>query len=127
MDLRVTSESETFVYATSTLRIGGLDPEDYIFLLFPMATLNTVGFQPMGSLLAGIFCLWLYKQLTSHHPPGFLPTLLGIWAGELLHSRLGQQVPAIRRLALFIVRVVNRIWISSGLLPLPSYCKLYER
>lgn len=127
MDLRVTTESETFVYATSTLRIGGLDPEDYVFMLFPMAALNTAGFQPMGSFAAGIFCLWLYKQLTSHHPPGFLPTLLGIWAGQLLNSRLAQQVPIVYRLAFGIVRVVNRIWISSGLLPLPSYCKLYER
>lgn len=127
MHLRVTTESDTYVYATSTLRIAGLDPEDFIILILPMASLNTAGFQPVLCTFVGMFCLWLYKTLTGDQPPGFLPILFALWAGAGFNSRLVQNVKPLRAAAHFVVKVINKIWISNGLLPLPSYCNLYER
>ncbi|NVL48721.1 hypothetical protein F2S72_01770 [Pseudomonas syringae pv. actinidiae] len=127
MDLRVTTETDTYVYATSTLRIGGLDPEDFIILILPMATLNTAGFQPVICTFVGIFCLWLYKTFTKDQPPGFLPVLFAIWAGASFNSRFVQSVPPLRKLFHWLVKLINNIWISHGLLPLPSYCNFYER
>ncbi|HDS1721812.1 type IV conjugative transfer system protein TraL [Pseudomonas putida] len=127
MDLRVTTETDTYVYATSTMRIGGLDPEDFILFLLPVATLNTAGFQPVVSLFVGIFCLWLYKSLTKDQPPGFLPVLLSVKAGDWYNSRLVQNVPVLRKLVHWLVKIINQVWISHGLLPLPSYCNYYER
>nr|WP_192963351.1 hypothetical protein [Pseudomonas fluorescens]CEK42159.1 hypothetical protein PQBR57_0206 [Pseudomonas fluorescens SBW25] len=127
MDLRVTTESDTFVYATSTLRIAGLDPEDFIILLLPLAVLNTAGFQPLVSTSVGIFCLWLYKNLTKEQPPGFLPLLFSHWAGAGYNLRLVQETPPLRNFFHWLVKKINNVWINNGLLPLPSYCNVYER
>jgi len=53
MHLRVTTESDTYVYATSPLRLAGLDPEDFIILALPVAVLNTVDVKPHQSV-----CWW---------------------------------------------------------------------
>lgn len=127
MNLRVTTETDTFVYATSTLRIGGLDPEDFIILILPMATLNTAGFQPVICTFVGAFCLWLYKNMTKDQPPGFLPVLFAIWAGASLNTRFVQSIPPLRKTFHALVKLINNIWIRHGLLPLPSYCNYYER
>lgn len=127
MDLRVTTETDTYVYATSTMRIGGLDPEDFVFLILPVAVLNTAGFQPVFSTFTGIFCLWLYKSLTKEQPPGFLPILFSTKAGDWYNSRLVQSIPPLRKFFHWLVKVINKVWISHGLLPLPSYCNHYER
>lgn len=54
MELRVTTESDTYVYASSTLKIAGLEPEDFVILVFPIAALNTVGVQPLLCLFVGV-------------------------------------------------------------------------
>lgn len=127
MDLRVTSETDTYVYATSTLRIGGMDPEDFIILILPVAWLNTVGFQPVVSVFVGCFCLWLYKSMTKDQPPGFLPVLFSVAAGTAYSSTFVQSIPPLRKFFHGLVKLINRVWISHGLLPLPSYCNYYER
>ena len=127
MDLRVTTESDTFVYASSTLKIAGLEPEDFVILVFPIAALNTVGVQPLLCLFAGGFCLWLYKQATAEQPPGFLPILFSISLGALYNSRFIQSVKPLRFVMHMLVKGINNLWIACGLLPLPSYCNRYER
>lgn len=127
MNLRVTAESNTYVYASSTLQLAGLEPEDFLILVFPTASLNTAGFQPLLCVFVGIFCLWLYKSVTGEQPPGFLPILVSLGIGKLYRSRLVQNVKPLRQLIHKLVKAINNVWINSGLLPLPSYCNLYER
>jgi len=127
MDLRVTEESDTYVYATSPLRLAGLDPEDYLMLGFPLAVLKTADINPIISLIVAGFCLWLYKKMTAEQPPGFLPVAVGIGAGKLLAKPVVQQVKPLYRALHWMVKKINDIWISSGLLPLPNYCNRYER
>lgn len=127
MHLRVTTESDTYVYATSPLRIAGLDPEDFLILAFPIAVLNTVDVNPIASLMVGFFCLWLFKQVTVDQPSGFLSVAFALFVGNLLNSQVVQQIPPLRNVLHWTVKKINSIWITSGLLPLPSYCNLYER
>jgi hypothetical protein len=127
MHLRVTTESDTYVYATSPLHIAGLDPEDFIILLFPMAVLNTFDVQPLVSTLSGAFCLWLYKSMTADKPKGFLPIMLSLWATSLLNTRFVQNNKPLRSLVQALVKTINTIWIKNGLLPLPGYCNSFER
>ncbi|MFL1449102.1 hypothetical protein ACI77O_11975 [Pseudomonas tritici] len=127
MELRVTTESNTYVYATSTLQIAGLEPEDFVILVFPVAALNTAGFQPLFCIGVGIFCLWLYKNMTGEQPPGFLPILVSLSMGRLYKSLFVQRVLPLRYVMHLLVKGINNVWIKSGLLPLPNYCNLYER
>lgn len=127
MHLRVTTESDTYVYATSAMRIAGLDPEDFVIMLLPIALLNNFEVSPIVSLAVGIFCLWLFKTLTAHQPPGFLPVLVSSAVGQMLNHPIVQRTPFLRAIFTKAVRGLNSIWISAGLLPLPAYCNLYER
>lgn len=127
MQLRVTTESDTYVYATSPLRIAGLDPEDFIVLLLPMAIGSTAELPPMASTAIGAFFLWLYKTLTANQPSGFLQVYISAHIGYLLETKLVKKNSLLRKLVLSGIKVVNKIWVSSGLLPTPSYCNLYER
>lgn len=127
MDLRVTTESDTFAYATSPLNFAGLEPEDLIFLVFPMALGSTMELQPLISTAMGIFCLWLYKEFTANQPSGFLSLWISAHIGYVLDWPLVQKSKIARGLALCLIKLVNKIWISNGMLPTPSYCNLYER
>ena len=127
MHLRVTTESDTYVYATYPLRIAGLDPEDFLILAFPVAVLNTVDLNPILCLLVGFFCLWLFKTMTVDQPSGFLSVAFALAVGELLNNPVVQQIQPLRALLHWTAKKINNIWITSGLLPLPSYCNLYER
>jgi len=102
MHLRVTTESDTYVYATSPLRLAGLDPEDFIILA-------------------------LYKSMTADQPSGFLSIAVSLAVGELLNNPVVQQIKPARALLQWMAVKINHLWITSGLLPLPSYCNLYER
>ncbi|WP_121498319.1 hypothetical protein [Pseudomonas aeruginosa] len=127
MHLRVTTESDTYVYATSPLRLAGLDPEDFIILALPVAVLNTVNVNPVICLLVGCFCLWLYKNMTAGQPSGFLSIAVSLGVGRLLNNPVVQQIKPARAVLQWTAVKINHIWITSGLLPLPSYCNLYER
>lgn len=127
MDLRVTQESDTFVYATSPLRLGGLDPEDYLMFGFPIAVMKTMGLNPILSLIGAGFCLWLYKKMTAEKPPGFLSVAVANGLGRLLTKPAIKKVQPLYRVVHWAVKKINNIWITSGLLPLPNYCHKYER
>lgn len=127
MRLRVTEESETYVYATSTLNFGGLAKEDLVLLMFPMALGSTASLSPLLSFGAGIFSLWLYKKVTSGKPEGFLVLYCSASLGGLCNVPLIKQTPFLLKLSTGLVKAVDQLWITSGLLPSPSYCNLYER
>lgn len=127
MDLRVTEESDTYVYATSPLRVGGLDPEDFLMFALPMAILKTLDWNPLLNLLVAGFCLWLYKKLTADQPSGFLPVAVGLGVARLLGKPAVRNNPPVYKLLHWLIRLYNKVWISSGLLPLPNYCDRYER
>lgn len=127
MDLRVTEESDTYVYATSPLRVGGLDPEDFIMFALPMALMKTAEWNPLLNLAVAGFCLWLYKKLTAEQPSGFLPVAVGLAVARLLAKPAIRKIPPVYKLLHLMIKLYNRVWISSGLLPLPNYCDRYER
>jgi len=127
MELRVTQETDTFVYATSPLRLAGLDPEDYLVAGFPLAVLKTAELNPILSLLIAGFCLWLYKEMSDEQPPGFLSVAVALFFGRLVANPAIQKVEPVYRVVHWTVKKINDIWISSGLLPLPNYSKRYER
>lgn len=127
MRLRVTAESDTFVYATSQLRLGGLSPEDLLFFLLPTAITNTAGLPPLGAMFIGGFCLWLYKKVTKDQPDGFLILLVSAKSGAILRVPFVANNPGLYRFFNVIVKGTNSFWIKSGLLPSPSYCNIYER
>lgn len=69
----------------------------------------------------------LFKQVTVDQPSGFLSVAFALAVGELLNNPVVQQIPPLRGLLHWTVKKINNIWLTSGLLPLPSYCNLYER
>lgn len=127
MDLRVTQETDTFVYATSPLRLAGLDPEDYLVAGFPIAVFKTAELHPVLSLVLAGFCLWLYKKMTVDQPPGHLSVAVSLFFGRLVANPTVQKIEPLYRASHWFVKKINDIWISSGLLPLPNYSKRYER
>lgn len=127
MELRVTQESDTFPYATSPLRLAGLDPEDYLVLGFPIAVMKTMGLNPILSLISAGFLLWLYKKMTAEKPPGFLSVAVAIGLGKAIKNPSIKKIQPLYRLLHWAVKKINNIWVTSGLLPLPSYCHKYER
>jgi integral membrane sensor domain MASE1 len=127
MHLRVTTESDTFAYATSPLNFAGLEPEDLIFLVLPMAVGSTIELQPLLSTLMGVFCLWLYKEITANQPSGFMSLWISSNIGYMLDLPVVQKNKLLRRMTIRLIKLVNYIWISNGMLPTPSYCNLYER
>lgn len=127
MHLRVTTESDTYVYATSPLTIAGLEPEDFLVLALPIAVLKTADFNPFLSVMVGVGSLWLYKFMTADQPAGFLSVAFSLGMGRLLNSSAAQNIKPLRAILLWLVKNINNIWISCGLLPLPSYCNIYER
>lgn len=127
MDLRVTQESDTYVYATSPLTVAGLDPEDFVMFALPMAIMKTMEVNPLINLAIAGFCLWLYKKMTAEQPPGFLPVAVGLKTAGLLRKPVIQQIKPVYKLLHWLIKIYNRIWIASGLLPLPNYCDRYER
>ncbi len=126
MHLRATEEHDTFVYATSPVKFGGLAKEDLVFWMVPMAiTQNLLG----GALLpfsVGCFCLWLYKRLTANKPEGFLILKISVVLGELENSKFASDYPAVRTVARGLNRVGAKVWIEKGLIPSHSYCNVYE-
>lgn len=127
MQLRVTTESDTFVYATSQISLGGLAPEDMLFFLIPTAASNSAGFPPLLAFAFGGFCLWLFKKLTRNQPEGFLVLITGARAAKILQVPLVANNPGLFRFFNTMLKAINQIWIKSGLLPSPHYCNLYER
>lgn len=127
MELRVTHETDTFAYATSPLRLAGLDPEDYLVLGFPIAVMKTMGLNPILSLISAGFLLWLYKKMTAEKPPGFLSVAVASGLGSLLQKPAIKSIQPLYRVVHWAVKKINNIWVTSGLLPLPSYCNKYER
>lgn len=127
MRLRVTTESDTFAYATSPIRFAGLNQEDLLLFMIPMAMASTAGLAPLGSVGCGAFSLWLYKKLTADQPDGFLVLYVASNVGALLHHPVVKKNAALRRIVHGLIKFTNTLWIESGLLPSPSYCNLYER
>ncbi len=95
--------------------------------MFPMAACSTAGFSPLVTLSIAIFCLWLYKKLTANQPEGFLVLKIASGFGMIINLPVVRDVPALRKVAMALIKGVNFVWINSGLLPTPSYCNLYER
>lgn len=127
MDLMVTTESDTYVYATSPISFAGLDPEDFLFGLIPMAMASTLGMQPLISVGVGGFCLWLWLQVTAGQPSGYLSDWIAAMVGYSLNWRICKRSKVARAVAKAAIKMINRFWIKNGLLPTPSYCNLYER
>lgn len=126
MRLRVTEEHETYVYATSPVKFGGLAKEDLLFWMVPMAiTQNIFG----GALLpfsVGCFCLWLYKRLTAHKPEGYLILKVSVVMGNLENSAFASEYPAVKTMAGGLNRLGAKVWFDKGLIPSHSYCNIYE-
>lgn len=127
MDLRVTQESDTYVYATSTLRVAGLDPEDIVIFALPMAIMKTMDVNPLINMVIAGVILWLYKKVTAGQPSGFLPVAIGLGVARLFAKPAVINIPPVYKLLHLMIKLYNRVWISSGLLPLPNYCDRYER
>lgn len=127
MRLRVTTESDTYAYATSPIKFMGLNQEDLLLFMIPMAAASTAGFVPLASVGVGGFSLWLYKKLTADQPDGFLVLYVASNVGLLLHKPFVYKNPVLNSALRGLIRFMNAIWIDSGLLPSPTYCNLYER
>lgn len=115
------------MYATSPLRVAGLDPEDIVIFVLPMAIMKTGEVNPLINMVIAGIILWLYKKVTSNQPPGFLPVAVGLKTANLLTKPIIQKLPPLYKLLHWLIKLYNRIWINSGLLPLPNYCDRYER
>ncbi|KIL03218.1 hypothetical protein EGJ28_16695 [Stutzerimonas xanthomarina] len=126
MRFRVTSESDTFVYATSPLNFGGLDKEDLFFWMVPMAITHNVTGESLLAFCVGGFCLWLYKRLTYGLPQGHLVLRINLLAGNWERSELAQRVPPLKRLLYWLNKRMAYMWLEKGLLPSPTYCNRYE-
>tara|TARA_R110002124_G_scaffold128157_23_gene288781 strand:+ start:10124 stop:10510 length:387 start_codon:yes stop_codon:yes gene_type:complete len=127
MKLRVTEESDTYVYATSTLNFAGLEKEDMIICMFPMAMGSTLSFSPIVSFLSGIISLWLYKKVTKNQPSGFLILRCSLVIGSACNNRYIRKSKIALRFFKATNRAIDKMWIKSGLLPTPTNCNLYER
>lgn len=126
MHLRVTGESDTFVYATSPISFGGLNQEDLLFWMAPMALVNNITGESMYAFLAGCFCLWFYKRLTRKKHAGFLLLKASVSIGKLQKSDLAMRFPALKTLARTLNNVSAKVWMDKGLLPSHTYCNVYE-
>ncbi len=126
MHLRTTAESDTYAYATSPLNFGGVEKEDLLFWMIPMAIANNIMDDPFYAFAVGCFCLWLYKRLTANTPPGHMVLRLSIVMGQLESGDLATMYPAVRKVARALNRFLTNLWLEVGLLPSPTYCNRYE-
>lgn len=126
MHLRVTDERDTFVYATSPISFGGLNKEDLVFWMVPMAATNNITQDSLLSFAVGCIVLWLYKKLTANQPEGHLILRGTVAIGLLEKSELAAQYPAIKTAARAINRLAAKVWLEKGLLPSHGFCNIYE-
>lgn len=126
MRLRTTTDSDTFVYATSPLNFGGVEKEDLLTWMVPMAIANQFMDDPFYAFAVGCFCLWLYKRLTAGTPPGHMVLRLSVGMGRFEHSDFANQFPAAKKVIRFLNKFLNNLWLEVGLLPSPTYCNRYE-
>lgn len=126
MHLRTTTESDTYAYATSPLNFGGVEKEDLLFWMIPMAIANNIMDDPFYAFAVGCFCLWLYKRLTANTPPGHMVLRLSIVMGQLESGDLATMYPAVRKVARALNRFLTNLGLEVGLLPSPTYCNRYE-
>lgn len=126
MRLRTTTDSDTYAYATSPLNFGGVEKEDLLFWMIPMAITNQIMDDPLYSFAMGCFCLWLYKRLTANTPAGHMVLRLSVWMGHLENGEFAEQYPVVQKAARGLNKFLTKLWLEVGLLPSPTYCNRYE-
>lgn len=126
MRLRTTAESDTMAYATSPINFGGLEKEDLLIWLIPMAVSNNIVDDSFLCFAIGCSALWFYKKLTGKQPNGHLLLRASLAVGEALKSDLAVRLPALRIVLYRLNRMMSNLWIERGLLPSPTYCNRYE-
>ncbi|MGE8063968.1 hypothetical protein [Pseudomonas sp. NPDC089569] len=126
MRLRTTTESDTMAYATSPINFGGLELEDLLIWLIPMAVSNNIVDDSFYAFAIGCAALWFYKKITGKQPRGHLTLRASLLAGEALKSDFVARVPVLRIVLYRLNRMMSKLWIEKGLLPSPTYCNRYE-
>ncbi|MDF9778806.1 hypothetical protein [Pseudomonas baetica] len=126
MRLRTTAESDTMAYATSPINFGGLEKEDLLIWLIPMAASNNLVDDSFLCFAIGCTTLWFYKKLTGKQPNGHLLLRASLFVGEALKSDFVVRLPALRIVLYRLNKMMSKLWIERGLLPSPTYCNLYE-
>lgn len=126
MRLNVTSESDTYVYATSPINFGGVSKEDLLFWMVPMAAVKQLSDDSLLGFAVGCFTLWLYKKATSDKPEGYLVLAISVWVGNGEQSDLAKRIPFIGRVLRNLNRLLATIWLEVGSLPSPQFCNRYE-
>jgi hypothetical protein len=128
MRLRVQTESDTYLYATSPFKLGGFSREDVLVFFLPMVGTNTlVTTSPFVAIGVGVLCLVLYKKATAKQPDGFIAYFLSANVGKWLHNPFVRKIPPLRIAITGFAKLLNKMWLDAGLLPSPTYCNLYER
>lgn len=127
MRLNTTTESDTFVYATSPISFGGIAKEDLAFWLLPMAiTKEFVVNDPLIAFAVGGFCMWLYKKFTANEPEGHLILAMSVWVAKAGKSALATRIAPLGWILRKFNTLVNYGWFEAGLIPAPQYCNRYE-
>ncbi|MGF6282223.1 hypothetical protein ABH908_000292 [Pseudomonas frederiksbergensis] len=126
MRLRTTAESDTMAYATSPINFGGLEKEDLLIWMIPMAVSNNLVDDSLYCFVIGCTTLWFYKKITGRKPKGHLLLHTSLLIGDWLKSDLAMRLPALRKLLYRLNRMMSNLWIERGLLPSPTYCNRYE-
>jgi hypothetical protein len=127
MRLNVTSESDTFVYATSPISFGGLAKEDLLFWMIPMAfTKDVIVDDPLIAFCVGLFCLWFYKKVTAGQPEGYLILSASVKAAQWPKSVIAQRLPPVKIVFSTLNKLITTVWLAAGSIPSPQHCNRYE-
>ena len=126
MRLNVTSESDTFVMATSPISFGGVSKEDLLFWMIPMGVTKQITEDSILAFAVGLFCLWLYKKATADKPQGHLILSISLKMGQWENSEFANNTPPIKATLRALNKLLASIWLDVGLLPSPTFCNRYE-
>jgi hypothetical protein len=126
MRLRTTEEFDTLAYATSPINFGGLEKEDLLIWLVPMAVTNNISDDGLLSFAVGCTVLWFYKKITANQPNGHLTLRASLKVGMWHKSDVAERLPVLKKLLTGLNKMLTSLWIEKGLLPSPTYCNRYE-
>lgn len=126
MRLRTTEEFDTLAYATSPINFGGLEKEDLLIWLVPMAITNNISDDGLLSFAVGCTVLWFYKKMTGDQPSGHLGLRVSLLVGEWQKSDIAARHPVLKKVLTGLNKILTSLWIDKGLIPSPNYCNRYE-
>ncbi|KZN20619.1 MULTISPECIES: hypothetical protein [Pseudomonas] len=126
MNLRVTEERDTFVYATSPINFGGISKEDMLIWMVSMAMTSNITGDSLFSFFVGCSALYAYKKATAKKAPGFLVYQMSVSFGNWENSTWAKKLPPVLGVLRAINRVSARVWIENGLIPSYTHCNVYE-